>query len=93
MCLHIYRGMKILTSVTNPGHILNLRGFFPLDSAVASQREKQPSIVCHIHYSHPPGDLPTKGTKFLNLVNIQYAKHSRGLFPFDSTVVSQRREK
>ena len=37
MYLHMYRGMKILTSVTNPGHILNLRGFFPLDSAVVSQ--------------------------------------------------------
>ena len=36
MCLHIYRGMKILQSLTR---ILNLRGFFPLDSAVISQRD------------------------------------------------------
>ena len=88
MCLHIYRGMKILTSVTNPGHIQNLRGFFPLDSAVVSQREKQPATYTHIlTSSRRPAYKRNENLNFG-----QYAKHSHGLFPFDSTVVSQRRE-
>ena len=89
MCLHIYRGMKILTSVRS---YTKLMGFLSLGFRCRiTEGETTFHCLPHTHiYSHPPGDLPTyRGTK---IFNIQYAKHSRGLFPFAFTVVSWRRE-